>query len=1221
MNTIKIRPVNFALTLIISALFLFIAATAFAANSRPAVGPVAPSYGSSPVDTPVEFTATYSDPDGWQNIKLALIQIDTRTKDTNHSYIQYNQNTNRIYLKNDANTAYIGGYAPGSSHIIENSYIKLDCSKTTVSGSGTTMTVKWNITFKPSFENIQVKNIYLYARDDLNLNKGWVQKGTWLVGPNSAPQVGTVAPSNASVATSTLVFFTTTYTDPNGWQDIQNAQFLVNSTTKCGKCLMVAYNQNNGKLYLRNDENSRFVGNARPGTDNILENSYAQLDCSKTTVSGSGNTLTIKWAVKFKPKFTGAKNSYLYVSDDSKALQTWTKKGTCSIYLSDPDQIVVRSGDRLILENSQKPFYFSSTNQYYLFYKPLPMIDEVFDDAAAMSINAIRTWGFCDGMYKEGVSFQPEAGVYSETGFARMDYLIKKARDCNMRLIIPLVNNWNDFGGMLAYVNWSPTASTHDEFYTDVYCKQLYKDYVEYFLNRTNTLTGIKYKDDPTILIWELANEPNCQSDTTGDTLQAWIDEMAEFIKSIDSKHLVSTGGEGWYTATSKIGYHNKGVDYIRNNQSPYIDICSFHLFYGQYGLSIPDGHLQWIEEHCNDAHFTINKPVYCGEIGVSVSRGTSTEAEQMARRNSFYSDWFGAFLNRVADGAGFWLLSADSYHDYDHYTVYYPGDAQTCAIISNFSDNMAERRNLDYFLPMISLENKRIDEQQTLEFQITISNPSNLSLTFSSQNLPEGATIDNNGYFYWGSTEAGIYNNIEVAVSYGATVVASGTFNITVIDVNGDNAPQIASIPDVVMDKNTILNHAIDLWRITTDDETPVEDIIFSVSLLYGSGVSATMEDNRYINIIPAQDFFGYVYFDIRAIDERSLSDTQSFLVIVKNDGIIRVPADYPTITEAIAHTNSGDAILVAPGTYNEGELYLKAYTSLTSEGGPSNTIIDATDKSYGVGTSGNSVVVQGFTIKNANGDGIINATAVNNMIENNNGDGITFPIWGSGIDIDIINNTIRNNNGDGVHVAWVKGAAVDIMNNTIKNNSRGGIWICEAANIINNVIENNNNGGIAAGMWTGYSSPDGTTIYNNIVKNNGQHVEIYTELTQNSKIFNNTIIKDAGYTGTAIYINWGSSSLLENNIIVGNSSNSSPAILGWNSQVSIAYNDIWNYFTSWGSDSMKLDPQFVDAANGDYHLLPTSPCIDAGDPDVQYNDTNGSRNDMGVYGGPNSL
>lgn len=46
-----------------------------------------------------------------------------------------------------------------------------------------------------------------------------------------------------------------------------------------------------------------------------------------------------------------------------------------------------------------------------------------------------------------------------------------------------------------------------------------------------------------------------------------------------------------------------------------------------------------------------------------------------------------------------------------------------------------------------------------------------------------------------------------------------------------------------------------------------------------------------------------------------------------------------------------------------------------------------------------------------------------------------------------------------------------------------------------------------------------------------------------------------------------------------------------------------------------ISVNPEFVDETSGNYHLNDNSPCIDAGNPDTQYNDPDGSRNDIGRY------
>jgi hypothetical protein len=86
----------------------------------------------------------------------------------------------------------------------------------------------------------------------------------------------------------------------------------------------------------------------------------------------------------------------------------------------------------------------------------------------------------------------------------------------------------------------------------------------------------------------------------------------------------------------------------------------------------------------------------------------------------------------------------------------------------------------------------------------------------------------------------------------------------------------------------------------------------------------------------------------------------------------------------------------------------------------------------------------------------------------------------------------------------------------------------------------------------------------------------------------------------------------LVTNSVIYGNSIQ----ITGSSSVVT--YSNVQGGFP--GEGNIDADPLFADAANGDYHLLTDSPCIDAGDPAVPVGsepDPNGGIINMGAYGG----
>jgi mannan endo-1,4-beta-mannosidase len=141
---------------------------------------------------------------------------------------------------------------------------------------------------------------------------------------------------------------------------------------------------------------------------------------------------------------------------------------------------------------------------------------------------------------------------YNEALWADLDRGIAIAADHGLRIIIPLVDNWRWFGGA---ADWARLSGT-DNFWTDEKAKILFKGFISWLLERENTVTGLKYKDDPTILCWELGNELESASDE-------WLIEIAAFIRRADDNHLIMDGG---YKALR-----------ITMLECPYIDIVTTH--------------------------------------------------------------------------------------------------------------------------------------------------------------------------------------------------------------------------------------------------------------------------------------------------------------------------------------------------------------------------------------------------------------------------------------------------------------------------------------------------------------------------------------------------------------------------------------------------------------------------------------------------------------------
>ncbi|GAQ82979.1 hypothetical protein KFL_001310095 [Klebsormidium nitens] len=367
-----------------------------------------------------------------------------------------------------------------------------------------------------------------------------------------------------------------------------------------------------------------------------------------------------------------------------------------------------------------------------------PQVANLLATASSLGLNVVRTWAFGDGPGQ----LQTAPGQYNEQWFQGLDYVIAQAAQNNLRVILPFVNNWSrncpdrsdalvllkdgvnflltslsssnfrsNYGGKDRYVQWSQQAraggSNPDDFYSNDYTRDLYRKFVSAVINRQNTFTGIYYKNDPTIFAWELMNEPRCESDPSGDTLQNWLQEMASYVKSIDGNHLLSTGTEGFYGPSTTARHFlnpggwaaNTGEDWMRNHRIDQIDFATFHSYPDQWMGGTIDDQLaflaNWTRGHVYDGSADrLNKPVVMGEFGAPMS--SQRTQDEFSNRNRFFQIVYQSVLNGGANaGVIFWQLNVAQNvpQSPNKYAVYCPADSSTVNIISQQSAAVRGRR------------------------------------------------------------------------------------------------------------------------------------------------------------------------------------------------------------------------------------------------------------------------------------------------------------------------------------------------------------------------------------------------------------------------------------------------------------------------------------------------------------------------------------------------
>eukprot|EP01025_Chloroclados_australasicus_P046175 TRINITY_DN5093_c0_g1_i2.p1 TRINITY_DN5093_c0_g1~~TRINITY_DN5093_c0_g1_i2.p1 ORF type:complete len:685 (+),score=37.55 TRINITY_DN5093_c0_g1_i2:150-2204(+) len=330
-------------------------------------------------------------------------------------------------------------------------------------------------------------------------------------------------------------------------------------------------------------------------------------------------------------------------------------------------------------------------------------IDNLFSRAQGLGLKVARIWLF---------SHEIRTGPlqWDDSVFQAIDKIIQKAANYDIKIVFAFANYWEHFIGSEQYVFWAEGTlqnKTIQDFFQGENSKLLYKAHVCKAINRINSKTGIRWRDDPTIMGWNLMNEPRCPGCISGGSRSSvtnqWIDEMAGFIKSIDPNHLVTSGMEGFSTDESGSGNKDnpgswalcQGTDFVEGHKSQNVDFATIHI-YPEHKVWDYDNNQfcdvacqinwaqQFYEARLNEATNILKKPLVLEEFGMSIkqkvriSQANGGYFERLYTREErvdIYKRLSGSMLSAIERGENvggfmFWMAVTGSYPDYDGFTI-----------------------------------------------------------------------------------------------------------------------------------------------------------------------------------------------------------------------------------------------------------------------------------------------------------------------------------------------------------------------------------------------------------------------------------------------------------------------------------------------------------------------------------------------------------------------
>ncbi len=421
---------------------------------------------------------------------------------------------------------------------------------------------------------------------------------------------------------------------------------------------------------------------------------------------------------------------------------------------SDANQTRDHSGDGFVsvvghqfMKNGE-PYYFTGTNFWYGAYlgateEGRERLTQELDLLASIGVTNLRVLAAAE-QTELTMALDPAVhlgpGQYNEQLLVGLDHLLHEMGKRNMHAVLYFTNFWQWSGGMSQYMAWLTGEAVLDpdltgdwnsfmqnsaRFYRSQQAQDWYRQLIRTIVQRTNSVSGRLYIDDPAIMSWQLANEPRPGSDEAGlpnfGHYKRWIEETATFIKSLAPKQLVSTGSEGAMGSLRDIEL------YAQAHATPAVDYLTFHMWpknWSWFDIERPQATYSdalaeskaYMLQHIQVAQ-ALNKPTVLSEFGFERDAGDYRLSSGTRYRDRFFRDIFAmietqAKLGTPMAGSNFWTwggygraqhedfiwragdsVTGDPPQEHQGLNSVFDADVSTLEVISNHSKVMNRLR------------------------------------------------------------------------------------------------------------------------------------------------------------------------------------------------------------------------------------------------------------------------------------------------------------------------------------------------------------------------------------------------------------------------------------------------------------------------------------------------------------------------------------------------